>query len=209
LPAPAIARALGYQSVRTNSFSARLSSARQFGLVTLRSKACSTTALAQAILKTTEPRAQQRSYQEALRQPPLYAALIEQLAGKRLPEADVLAEVIARHYPVTAAGKRAAALAFLASVRFAGAVSDGGVLQLGSETAGIEPPVQIELPLWGRDLGKTIALRVPASISGASFERLLQALRVHVRIEEERSATEGEAADAGPRPPLDAPPAIP
>src|SRR3954468_21832638 len=35
LSAPAIASALGYTNIKTNTFSARLSAARQFGLLTL------------------------------------------------------------------------------------------------------------------------------------------------------------------------------
>jgi hypothetical protein len=44
--------------------------------------------------------------------------------------------------------------------------------------------VRIDLRLWGTDAGKSIKLRVPESITPESFERLLQALRLHVRIEE-------------------------
>ena len=43
---------------------------------------------------------------------------------------------------------------------------------------------RIDLKLWGSDQGKTIRLRSPESITRASFERLLQAFQLHVRIEE-------------------------
>jgi hypothetical protein len=44
--------------------------------------------------------------------------------------------------------------------------------------------VRIDLRLWGADAGKSIKLRVPESITPESLDRLLQALRLHVRVEE-------------------------
>ena len=44
--------------------------------------------------------------------------------------------------------------------------------------------VRIDLRLWGSDAGKAIKLRAPEVITPESFDRLIQALRLHLRIEE-------------------------
>jgi hypothetical protein len=188
LPAAAIAAALGHHNVRTNSFSAALSAARQFGLLLLRDQGYGLTALARSILEEAQAAQRQARYQQALGQPPLYAALIERLAGRALPEATALAGVVQRAYPVSPAASGVAAEMFLASARFAGAVGADGVLRLGVSTEPLARPamadVTLELPLWGADQGKVIQLRAPAAITAESFERLLQAVRLHVRVEE-------------------------
>ena len=56
-----------------------------------------------------------------------------------------------------------------------------------SEPTPNRPPsagVRIDLKLWEADAGKTIRLRCPESISAASLDRLIQAIRLHVRIED-------------------------
>ena len=44
--------------------------------------------------------------------------------------------------------------------------------------------MRLDLQLWDADEGKTIRIRAPQTITAASFERFLQALRLLVRIEE-------------------------
>ena len=44
--------------------------------------------------------------------------------------------------------------------------------------------VRIDLRLWGSDAGKAIRVRAPEVITPESFERLIQTLRLHLRIEE-------------------------
>src|SRR4051812_50212663 len=50
LTAADIATALGYKNIKTNTFSARLSAARQFGLLALKEEGYALTPLARAIL---------------------------------------------------------------------------------------------------------------------------------------------------------------
>ncbi|HEV3120780.1 MAG TPA: hypothetical protein VGY53_02705, partial [Isosphaeraceae bacterium] len=66
LPAAALAAALGHRNVRTNSFSARLSAARQFGLLSLRSTAYSLTPVALKIVAKSGAALPQHLLQEAL-----------------------------------------------------------------------------------------------------------------------------------------------
>jgi hypothetical protein len=195
LSAPDIASALGYKNIKTNTFSARLSAARQFGLLTLANDGYSLTSLAKAILHPIDPADLPRLYRQALVEPPIYAELVERLGDKRVPEVAILGNVLYHNHQIIASAKEAAAEAFLASARFAGALGDDHVLRLQGQPA---PPtvaapekapaarpkadVRIDLRLWGDDEGKVIRVRAPESITAESFERLLQALKLHVRI---------------------------
>jgi hypothetical protein len=228
-----IATALGYKNIKTNTFSARLSAARQFGLLTLTGDGYGLTPLARAILHPVDPDELPRLYRQALLKPPLYAELAERLGGRKVPEAAILGNVLYHHHQIIASAKQSAAEAFLASARFAGALGEGGVflpggvdrqsppessatppgtlagsspgLTLGVARAAVAPPialpaalgaaappivrerpadVRLDLRLWDADMGKTIRLRAPQSISSASFDRFLQAFRLLVRIDD-------------------------
>jgi hypothetical protein len=203
LTAADIASALGYKNIKTNTFSARLSAARQFGLLTLASEGYSLTSLAKSILHPVDLSDLPRLYRQALLEPPIYADLVERLADKRVPDAAILGNVLYHNHHIIASAKEPAADAFLASARFAGALGEDMVLRLGGPAStpaptpvAPAPPVAAELPkpappsgvrfdlrLWGIDEGKSIRVRAPESITSESFDRLLQALRLHMRIE--------------------------
>ena len=203
LTAPDIASALGYKNIKTNTFSARLSAARQFGLLSLSNEGYSLTSLAKAILHPVDPSELPRLYRQAFLEPPIYAELVERLGEKRVPDAAILGNVLYHNHQIIASAKEAAAEAFLASARFAGALGDDHVLRVQGQPAPAAVPapaalpepaprparpassdVRIDLRLWGDDEGKVIRVRAPESISAESFDRLLQALRLHVRIGE-------------------------
>ncbi|MCA1686431.1 MAG: hypothetical protein LC745_10750, partial [Planctomycetia bacterium] len=127
LSAEDIASALGYKNIKTNTFSARLSAARQFGLLVLTGDGYALTPLAREILHPVDPADSPRLYRQALVKPPLYAELAERLAGKKVPEAAILGNVLYHNHQIIASAKRAAAEAFLESARFAGALGDDHV----------------------------------------------------------------------------------
>lgn len=129
LTAAAIASALGYTNIKTNTFSARLSAARQFGLLSLTGEGYALTPLARAILHPVEPAELPRLYRQALMKPPLYADLAERLAGKRVPDPEILGNVLYHNHQIIATAKQAAAEAFLESARFAGALGDDQVFR--------------------------------------------------------------------------------
>src|SRR5579864_1113456 len=204
LSAADIASALGYRNVKTNTFSARLSAARQFGLLALNHEGYGLTPQAQVILHPTDPSELLRLYSQAFLTPPLYAELAQRLSQKRVPEAPILANVLQNNYDIIASAKLGAAEAFLASARFAGALGDDQVLRtLGQSEPGASagatiesapvcmPPrdaqrsgVRIDLRLWDHDRGKMIIVRAPESITRASFERFIEAFKLHVRVED-------------------------
>lgn len=210
LPAGELAAALGYKNIKTNTFSARLSSARQFGLLTLTAAGYTLTPLARSILHPVEPADLPGLFRQALLAPPLYAELGGRLAEKKVPEAAILGNVLYHHFHITASAKLAAAEAFLESARSAGALGEDGHFRPRGPAApppapavpAAPPPgpaaprdprpapsgVRIDLRLWGPDQGKTIRLRAPEVMTPASFERFLQAIRLHVRIEDPEAA---------------------
>src|SRR4029077_5282574 len=71
LAAAAIASALGYKNIKTNTFSARLSAARQFGLLSLTGDGYALSPLARAILHPVDPAELPRFFRQALLKPPL------------------------------------------------------------------------------------------------------------------------------------------
>ena len=214
LSAADIALALGFKNIKTNTFSARLSAARQFGLLTLTGDGYALTPLAKEILHPIDPAELPRLHRQALGKPPLYADLAERMGGKKLPEPAILGNVLYHNHQIIASAKQAAAEAFLESARFAGALGDDLIFRPDGTAAPVptpEPPkpepaeapaapvrppstpaaprvrsaeARIDLRLWDADEGKTIRVRAPQSITPASFERFLQAFRLLVRVEE-------------------------
>lgn len=210
LTAEAIASALGYKNIKTNTFSARLSAARQFGLLNLTGDGYALTPLAREILHPVDLTALPRLHRQALLKPPLYAELAERLAGKRVPDVEILGNLLYHHHAIIATAKLAAAEAFLESARFAGTLDATGVFRPeGPPAAPVAdrpatpsrpaPPsrssaeVRLDLQLWDEDEGKLVRVRAPRSMSAASFERLLEALRLMVKI--------GDGAAPGPKRP--------
>jgi hypothetical protein len=210
--APALAAALGHANVRTNTFSARLSAARQFGLMTLDGERYRLTPLAKSLLHPVDPDGVPALLRRALAEPPLYGAILARLANRPVPDAATLANLLYHDERITSGAKDHAAEAFLASARFAGVLAEDGLLRpdgapasapapAKASTARPQPdadaparrasrpaarsPVRIDLPLWGDDEGKTIKVRAPESMTRASLDRFLAALRLHVRIEGE------------------------
>jgi len=221
LTAGDVATAQGYKNIKTNTFSAKLSAARQFGLLILKDEGYSLSPLARSILHPVDPNEVPRLHRQALLEPPLYSDLAGQFAEKKVPEANILGNVLYHNYQIIASAKQAAAEAFLDSARFAGALGDDNVFRPQGPAAAEAAPsladgpavpvsapiftpepaarprgasgdVRIDLRLWGADAGKAIKLRAPESITPESFERLLQALRLHLRIEEAEPAEEPE-----------------
>src|SRR3954463_9744717 len=94
LSAANIASALGYKNIKTNTFSAPLSAARQFGLLELTGDGYALTPLAREILHPVAPAELPRLYRQALLKPPLYAELAERMGGKKLPEPAILGNVL-------------------------------------------------------------------------------------------------------------------
>lgn len=218
LPAADIAQAFGYTSIKTNTFSARLSSARQFGLLTIQGDGYGLTSLARSILHPVEPESIPRLYRQAFLTPPIYAELATRLADKKVPDAAILGNLLYHHHDITRKAKEPAAQVFLDSARFAGLLSPDGTFRSRDSSpskppetradstpttgAGLTAPTPVSTPvasspenpgdpeelritlkLWGADRGKTISIRSPEVITSESYDRLLQVLKLHLRVE--------------------------
>ncbi|WP_435019740.1 hypothetical protein TA3x_001454 [Tundrisphaera sp. TA3] len=221
LSATDIATALGYKNIKTNTFSARLSAARQFGLLVLKDEGYTLTTLARSILHPVDPGDMPRLHRQALLSPSLYKDLAERFADKRVPDPAILGNVLYHDYQIISSAKQSAAQAFLDSARFAGILGDDLILRpqgtapapaaaptqpvapavpaagaspapAGPSAVAGESPrarsatndVRIDLRLWDEDAGKSIRVRAPETMTPASFDRLIQTLRLHLRIEE-------------------------
>ena len=200
-----IATSLGYKSIKTNTFSARLSASRQFGLLELKGEGYHLSPLAKEILHPVDLADVPRLRRQAFLKPPLYTELADRFDGKKVPEATILGNVLYHNHQIIATAKQAAAEAFLESARYCQILGDDSVFHVeGIGEPVIETPpatsrqvaaspaprrprsndARLDLQLWDADEGKTIRLRAPRSISAASYERFLQAFRLLVRVEE-------------------------
>ena len=228
LTSPQIASAMGFKNVKTNTFSGRLSSARQFGLLGLADQNYSLTELARRIIHPMDPDEEPGLLLQACQSPPLFAELMKQYAGKRLPEPEILGNVLMHKHQITASAKLAAAESFYASIQHAGVLDEtrildarvtqapGAVVATQPEVrpaavvkpvkptvvpaAPVEVPVasprprpvaarqakpdevRLDLTLWDADEGKRVRLRAPSSMTQASLERFMQAVRLAVKV---------------------------
>ena len=193
-PALEIASALGFSSLKTNTFSATLSAARQFGLLESFDKGYRLTPLAKSIEHPVTQAEVPCLIRTALWAAPLYRDLAERFSDKPVPDVVHLANLLYHQFGIIAAAKDSAASMFLESARFAGVLAEGGVLRpdgIRQEQIVLKPvkpkekssTVRLDLRLWGVDEGKTIRSRSPEKISRESYERFLQAFALMVRIE--------------------------
>lgn len=129
-----VAKKLGLSSITTKSFTGKISTAKQFGLIATADKTIQLTDTAKNILYPTEPDIHQIEV-ECFRQPPLYARLIERFDGKALPSKEVLSNLLMKEFRITQSAKDNAAQAFLDSAEYLGLIQ-GGVLQVSCEIVG-------------------------------------------------------------------------
>ncbi len=195
-PAGEIATALGFSSIKTNTFSGAVSAARQFGLLDLKSENYGLTPLARSILHPVNPAEVPALIRQSLWSAPLYEELARRFSGKTLPDAAILANLLYHQFDIIVGAKDLAAAVFVESARFAGALGADGILRPEGgitvvDSLPVEKPkkprssqsVRLDLRLWGDDEGKTIRFRSPEKITKESYERLLQAFALVVRIE--------------------------
>ncbi len=118
--APAtLAAALGYSGVRNGAYLARLASARCFGLVSSRTAAVVATERALAAL-SSDAAAARSARIEAVLAVPLFRAVFERLAGRRLPATEDLAALLVDAFGEQPARAPAVAAKLVASVVQAG-----------------------------------------------------------------------------------------
>ena len=141
LTAPQIATAMGYKNVKTNTFSGRLSSARQFGLIDLSEQNYSLTDLAMRVIHPFDPEEVPQLLRQACQSPPLFAELMKHYAGKRLPEPEILGNLLMHKHQITASAKMAAAESFYASIQHSALLDDSRILDAQANLQTGQSPV--------------------------------------------------------------------
>ena len=108
----AVAEKYGLSSCATKSFTQKISSAKQYGLITTNSATIQLTELSKKILYPTTDDINSLK-NECFRLPPLYASLISEYEGKAIPDKNLLANSLMSKYKISRAAKDNAAKIFL------------------------------------------------------------------------------------------------
>lgn len=125
-----IRESMGIKHRTTRSFSGRVSSAKQFGLLEEKGTQMSLSRRANQVLYPSSPEAESQALRAAVVAPVLYAKLIDRFSGKRIPPLDTLGNLLATEYGIAKPVRTIAAQAFVESLQFAGLLSDDYVLTL-------------------------------------------------------------------------------
>lgn len=182
---------LGLTSSNTKSYTGKLSSSKQFGLLEFKAGLLSITERARLILYPTE---EQREVQnkkliiEAFRSPVLYQKLIKRFDGKALP--NTLANILMNDFKIAKAVMNSAAKVFISSAKFAGVLEDDNVLRVGrtyeaitGELPSAEPEISEtgqRMPTMGQvhslklalSSGRSAQITVPSDITKKDVEKL-------------------------------------
>ncbi len=179
---------LGLSSRATKSYTGKLTSSRQFGLLDYRAHTLSITERAKLILYPTEEREevqQKRLLVEAFYSPSLYKQLIQRFQGKRIPQLDTLANILMNEYKIAKTAKDVASRVFVDSANFVGVLTEGGILsviaQAETEVARATPVGrqvlgQMQSVTISLSNGKSATITVPSDISRRDIERLKKML---------------------------------
>jgi len=198
---------LGLSSRSTKSYTGKLSSCRQFGLLHFKAGSLSITDRANLMFYPTEEQEEQKDAQikklriEAFRSPPLYQKLISKFDGKGVPKVETLANILMNECKIAKAVKNNTAKVFVSSAKFAGVLGDDNVLQVGRQYEAMagEVPAESEISETGQkppqmtqfhslklalSRGRSAQISVPSDITKADVEKLKNMLDL-LAIEEE------------------------
>jgi len=178
---------LGLSSRATKSYTGKLTSSRQFGLLDYRAHTLSITEKAKLILYPTEEQEEvqrKRLLIEAFCSSSLYKQLIQRFQGKRIPQLDTLANILMNEYKIAKTAKDVASRVFVDSANFVGVLTEGGILsvipQPEVEVAGGTVVGQVLGQMQSLTItlsnGKSATITVPSDISTRDIERLKKML---------------------------------
>lgn len=108
----AVAEKYGLHSVTTRSFTYRIGTSKQFGLITTSGSTIQLTELARKILYPTSSNIRALEL-ECFSLPPLYASLIERYNNKPIPEETILSNILMNEYRISKSAKDSAAKIFI------------------------------------------------------------------------------------------------
>lgn len=107
-----VAKKLGLASLTTKSFTNKVSTARQYGLITTSNSTIQITDIGKQILYPVSDNSLSLA-QSCFSTPPLYSKLIDMYDGKAVPSETILANLLMRDYKITKAAKDSAAKCFI------------------------------------------------------------------------------------------------
>jgi hypothetical protein len=128
-----VAKKYGLTSATTNSHRARISTAKQFGLITISNNTLQLTDTCKRILYPTGEDIR-NVVLACFSMPPLYAKLIATYDGKALPTQEILGNILMSTHRITKVAKDTAAKCFLESANELGLIQGGVLSFTGSES---------------------------------------------------------------------------
>jgi hypothetical protein len=144
---------LGITTPTTRSYSGKISSSKQFGLIETKGKTISITKRGLELLHPTSDDETHRKdlLREAIQTPGLYQKLIDKFDTKKLPNEEILANIFMSDFKIAKAVKNRAAQVLFESARYAGVLTEDNILNLnppekneraGQVSAEIKTPVE-------------------------------------------------------------------
>ncbi len=117
IPYADILSEMGLNCPTTRSFLSRISSSKQFGLITTGANKAQLTDLGMQVLRASSEQDRRQLLADAFAKPLLNAKLIKRFRGKPLPSEEQLAELLVKEYHIIDQVKEIAAYSFLESVK--------------------------------------------------------------------------------------------
>ncbi len=108
-----------------NSFKAKVSSSKQFGLIEADGQKIELTKIAKSYLYPVSVDSKAKILNEVVYNPQLYKELIDRFNGKQLLDTNVLANLLFNDYDIIKTSKDVAAKAFIDTIEFVGIVKNG------------------------------------------------------------------------------------
>lgn len=122
-----IAEDYGLKTYTTKSFTQKVSTSKQFGLIETSNLTIQLTDIAKKILYPTSDSQIKEVTIECFSRPTLYRQLIEKYDGKAIPDINILSNILFNEFDITKAAKDNAAKVFIQNAEMMG-VLKGGVL---------------------------------------------------------------------------------
>lgn len=140
-----LASAFNIKNWKTKTFQAKITSARQFGLINLKSGAVSLTEESRTLLYPTVP--DTRPIELSLfSRPSLYEKLLGSYEGKPLPRRDLFENMLVANYGISDAAKKKAAETFISSAEELGILRNGIVAYEDAVAASNRTPSEPSVP---------------------------------------------------------------
>ncbi len=134
----AVAAELG-KAVNNSVFIGRVSSSKQFGLISQESGKLSLTSVGKEIMFPRGDAEKKAAIKKAFSSPTFYKELIDAFSGKTIPEASALGNRLVHDYGIEASAKDLAARNFVRSVEYAG-LSQNGILLISDDDSSAPAP---------------------------------------------------------------------